>query len=148
GVYSRGTRIVVAGPDVNVTPERVGFAANNQRELAMSLESNQPIDNVHTRAFEAPRPFDVALLIEAGLELDQHRDLLTAFACIDQRLHDGRRRPGAIQSHLDGLHGRIAGSRAYEVNHRSERVVGMMNEHVLLADHIEYRLFGLELSRC
>src|SRR5947207_11120824 len=77
GVDARRRRIVVACPNVQVPPKRSSFPANHQRKLAMSLQSDHSIDDVNADTFQFSRPLDVALFIKPGLQLDQHRNLLS-----------------------------------------------------------------------
>ena len=42
----------------------------------MGLQPDEAVDDVDARLFEDARPFDVGLLVEAGLQLDEGHDLL------------------------------------------------------------------------
>jgi hypothetical protein len=68
----------------------------------VGLEADQAVDDVRTGPLQLAGPDDVGFLVEAGLDLDQHDDLLAALRRADQRLDDRRiaRRP--VQGHLDG----------------------------------------------
>ncbi len=52
--------------------------------LRVGLEPDQPVDDVDARFFELLGPGDVALLVEAGFELDQGRDLFAPLGRADQ----------------------------------------------------------------
>src|SRR5262249_49633997 len=52
-------RVVVAGPDVDVTLQLVALAADDERRLRMDLHVGEPVDDVHTRLLERSGPFDV-----------------------------------------------------------------------------------------
>ena len=62
---------------------------------------------------------DVVHLVEARLELDQHRDLLAALRGLGERAHDRRVAGRAVQRHLDRQHVRIDRGRREEVLHRA-----------------------------
>src|SRR6185369_2302270 len=70
GVNSGRYRIVVSSTNVKVAPQRPGFAPNHQRKLAMSLQSDHPVDNVNAHALQASGPLDVALFVKPSLQLD------------------------------------------------------------------------------
>ena len=55
----------------------------------------------------------------------------------DQRVHQRRVVPGAVQGLLDGQHLRIGGRLAQEIHHRREALERVVQQHVLLADHRE-----------
>ena len=89
----------------------------------MDLEADQTVRNVNARLFELPRPVDVGLLVEAGLELDEHRDLLSLFGGRDERVDDGAVARRAVDGDLDRQHLRIVGRLLDELDHRRrERV--------------------------
>ncbi len=54
----------------------------------MDFQTEQPVDHVHAGALHRSRPFDVALLVEARLQLHQDRYLLVFLDGIEQRFHD------------------------------------------------------------
>src|SRR5687768_1005821 len=55
-IDSRGRRVVVTGGEMNVTPEPVAFAADDQRRLRMGLEAEQTIYDVNTGTLEPLTP--------------------------------------------------------------------------------------------
>ena len=48
--------------------------------MACVFKPDEAVHDVHARLFEHAGPFDVRLLVEAGLELDERHDLLARFA--------------------------------------------------------------------
>ena len=103
----------------------------------MDLQADQTIDDVHALAFQRPRPLDIALLIEARLQLDQHGDLLAFLHRLQQRFDDGRVPAHAVQRHLDRQHVGIVRGLANEIDHRLERIERMVQQHVLPPDERE-----------
>ena len=113
---------------------RLFLAANDQRDLGVGLESQQPVDDVDPCVFQGPCPLDVALFVETRLELDQHGHLLAVAHRLQQCFHHRRVAAHAVEGLLDGQHVRISGGRLQEVQDRGERIVGMVQEDVLAPD--------------
>ena len=107
-------------------------AAHDHEHLAVGLEPDQAVDDVHAGFLELPRPDDVVGLVEARAQFDQHGDLLAQFRGADERVDDGRIAAGAIERHLDREHGGIGRGVLEEFDHAGEALVGMMQQHVLL----------------
>lgn len=61
------------------------------------------------RVFQCPGPFDVGLLIETGLQLDQGHHLFARIGGLDKRVDDGRVPGGAIQGLFDRQHVGVGG---------------------------------------
>ena len=51
--------------------------------------------------FQPRRPGDVVALVEARLQLDQHRDLLALLGGLDQQIDQRRVGADAVERHLD-----------------------------------------------
>ena len=99
-----GVRVVVAGADVHVATDAVGLLAHDERRLRMGLQADEPVDDVDAHLLERPRPRHVGLLVEPGLQLDEHGHLLAPLGGPDQRLDDRAVGRGAIQRLLDRQH--------------------------------------------
>ena len=80
---------------------------------------------------------DVRLFVEAGPELDAYRDFLAGAGRRDERVHERRLRPGAVQRLLDGQHVGVGGGLADEVDHRGERLEGVVQKDVAGRDRLE-----------
>ena len=61
-----GLGVVVAGADVDVTDESIALASHDEGHLGVHLEVRHPVDDVDAGLFHRARPFDVAVLVEAG----------------------------------------------------------------------------------
>src|SRR5206468_5402521 len=83
-VGTRSPGVVVAGADVDVPAEPAALAAHHQRGLRVRLQADQAVHHVRARLLELARPDDVRLLVEAGLDLDQHYDLLALLGRADE----------------------------------------------------------------
>ena len=127
-------RVVVAGRQVDVALDAVALAPHHQRHLAVGLEADEAVDDVHARLLERARPLDVGRLVEARLELDDRGHLLAVLGGADQRAHDRRVGAGAVERLLDREHVRIVGRLGDELDDVLERLVGMVQQDVALAD--------------
>ena len=131
-------RVVVPGPDVGVTPQHVAFPPDHERRLRMDLQVREPIDDVHARALERPRPLDVAVLVEPSLELDQAHGLLPVLGRLDERRDERRLVARAIDGGLQSGDVGIGGGAADErLEAGGERFVGVVDEEVASPDLVE-----------
>jgi len=69
---------------VAVPTHAVGLVAHDKGRLRVHLEAHQAIDDVHAGRLQRLGPLDVGPLIEARLQLDEHRHLLAALGGSDQ----------------------------------------------------------------
>ncbi len=76
--------VVVARPHVRVTAQHLAFLADDQRQFAVRLEPDQPVHDMAARLLQFARPFDVGLLVEARLDLDEDEHLLAGFGGVYQ----------------------------------------------------------------
>ncbi|MBG9885267.1 hypothetical protein ABE10_01425, partial [Bacillus toyonensis] len=137
-VDATGLRVVVAGADVGVVAEGPLLLADHESEFAVGLEPDETVDDVDAGLLELAGPDDVVRLVEARLDLHQGEHLLARLGGVDQRLHDRAVAGGAVQGLLDREHVRVACGLLQERLHaRRERLVGVVHEHVGLADGFE-----------
>ena len=133
----RRGRVVVARGEVDVAADAVVLAAHDQRDLAVGLEADHAVDDVDAGLLERAGLDDVVLLVEPGLQLDEGRDLLAVLGRAgqggDDRVVVGR----AVERLLDRQDVRVVGRLLDELDDRAERLVGVMDEDVLLADRGE-----------
>ena len=121
-----------------VAADAVGLVAHDEGGLGVHLQADEAVDDVDARRLQRLGPLDVGALVEASLELDQHRHLLAALGGADQRAHDRAVARGAVERHLDGEHVRVDRRLADELlDGGAERVVGVVHEHVAVAEHVE-----------
>ncbi len=143
GILPRGRRVVVPGGQVDVPPDAVVFAADDQGRLAMGLESDDPVDDVDARLLEHAGLVDVVLLVESGLELDQGRHL---FAILGGTRQGGDDRVGlgrAVEGHLDRQRLGIFRGLLEKLHDRAERLVRVVDQDIVVADGGENALtFG------
>ncbi len=133
GVEAGGDGVVVAGADVHVAADALALAAHHQGELGVRLEPDEAVDDVGAGRLQGLGPLDVALLVEARLELHQDGDLFAVVGGVQQRLHDRRVAAHAVERPLEGEHVRVARRLAGQLQHRGERVIGMVQQDVVAA---------------
>ncbi len=121
-------------PKWHIGAQLAAFAAHHEADLGVGLELDEAIDHLHAGAFQIARPFDVGLLVEARLELDQRGDGLAGFRRLDQRLDDGAVLGGAIERLLDRHDVGVGRGLAQELDHDVETLERMMDQKILGAD--------------
>ena len=87
----------------------VGLLAHHHRQLAVGLQPDQAVDHVAAGVLELARPADVGLLVEAGLDLDDHQHLLAGLGRVDEGVDDRGVARGAVERLLDREHVRVGG---------------------------------------
>ncbi len=134
GVNLGGLRMVVAGAEMHIGAKIAAFAAHDQAHLGVCLQFDEAVDDLHARAFQIARPFDVGGFIEAGLEFDQRGNGLACLGRFDQRFHDRGVVRGAIERLLDRNHVGIERGLPQELHHHVEAFERMMDDEILGAD--------------
>ena len=77
-----------------------------------------------------------------ALSSRDHRDLLASPHSFEQQVHQRRLRAGAVNRLPDGDDVRVFDGTTDELHHRRERLVGMMQQHIALAQLGEHPLVG------
>ena len=132
GVEAAGLLIVIASTEVAVALEARRFLAQHEAGLAVGLEAGEAIDDVDASLLQATRPGDVGLLVEAGPQLDDGRDLLAPLRRQFQGRRNGAALRHAVQGHLDGEDFGILGSLTHEAHDRLiEALVRVVEKDVL-----------------
>ena len=80
--------MVIAGAEVDVLPEPVSVAADDEERFAMRLQTDHAIDDVRAGFFELAGPLNVGGFVETRAQLDERGDLLAGARGVDQRFHD------------------------------------------------------------
>jgi hypothetical protein len=138
-VHARRLGVVVAGADVAVAADAVVLAPHHEHHLAVRLQADEPVDDVAARGLERARPFDVRLLVEARLDLDERHHLLAVLRSLDQRAeHAVVAHGGAVERVLDREHVGVARRLLEErLDGGAKGVVRMVHHHVAGAEHGE-----------
>ena len=97
----------------------------------MGLEADHAVDDVDSGTFQYPRPGDVGLLVESGLDLHDGQHLLAGLSGVNEGVDDGGVARGAVQGLLDGQDLRIVGGLLDEPLHAGgEGVVRVVHQDV------------------
>ena len=67
---------------MNVCLQPLVLAPHHQRDFAVGLEVQKPIDNVDTGLGQSLGPFNVVLFIKPRFDLDDCGDLFATLACL------------------------------------------------------------------
>ncbi len=120
GIEARGGGVVIAGAQMKIAADAVLFPAHDERDLAVHLEADQPIDDMDALALQRTGPFDVALFVETRFQFHQHGNLLAVFDGFEKRLDNRRIAPHSIQRHLDREHIGIVGGFLQQIDNGLE----------------------------
>ena len=139
GIEARGRGIVIARAEMGVAANlAVGFAPRDKRQLAMRFQADHAVEHLHACFLQIARPANVRGFVEARLQLDDNRDFFFRRG-FDQRAHDRRILAGAIERLLDREHIGILRGAFDEPHDRRVGIVGMVQQHVALADEFKQR---------
>ena len=130
-------RVIVPGAVVHVGAQGPVFAPDHARGLGVGLERGEAVEDARPGALHDARRADVALLVEARLELDQHGYRLARLGGRNQRLDHGRVLGGPVQRLFDRHHLRIGGGLSDEPRDHVEAFVRVVHDDVLGADRRE-----------
>ncbi len=104
GIEARGGGIVISGAEMGVAADfAVRIASHQQGKLAMRLQADQAVIDLHASFLQAARPADVGSFVEAGFEFHDDGDLFFG-GSFHQRADDGRIFAGTVESLLDREH--------------------------------------------
>ena len=134
GVDAGGARVVVAGAEVGVGDELARLAPHHGRDLGVGLPVDEAVDHLRAGALQAARLADVGGLVEAGLELDERGHRLARLRRLAERGDDRAVARGAVERLLDRQHVGVERGLVQEAHHDVEGLVGVVQQHVLLAD--------------
>ena len=137
-VQPRGLGIVIARADVSVATNAVGLLAHNQRGLGVGLESNHAVGHVHARVLQLSRPTNIARLVKARAQFNQHRNLLSTFGGLNEAGDKWTIATCAVQTLLDAKHFWILRGLLNEVLDAGlETFIRVVQQHVALANSRE-----------
>ena len=137
----RRLRVVVAGPDVDVVADAVALAADDEHALDVGLQRGDAVDDVDARLLELLRPAGCSRCSsKRAFSSTMQTACLPRSAAVDQRRDERRVGAGPVDGLLDREHVRVGDGLLDEALDRGrERVVGMVDEDVALADRGEAR---------
>jgi hypothetical protein len=128
--------VVVARADVAVAAQAVALLAHDEQGLGVGLQADEAVDDVDADLLERLGPLDVAGLVEAGLQLHEHGDLLARLGGPDEGADDRAVAGRAVQRRLDGDDLVVGGGLGQEgLDGVVEAGVGVVDEDVV-APHL------------
>ena len=130
--------MIISGAKMNVTPDLVGIAPNNEHRFAMRFQSDHAVNDVRARFLEPPSPLNVGRFIKARAQFHDRDHLFAGRGGVDQRLNNRRIATRPVQRDLERKDLRIARGFFDKIDNRFEAVVRMMQEHVLTPHHFEH----------
>src|SRR5580765_4758153 len=80
-----GSRVVITGADVRVTAHAVSLLANYQRHLAVGLQTDDSVHDMHARFFQGLRHENIPFFVESGFDLDETGNLLPRLGGADEQ---------------------------------------------------------------
>ena len=120
---------------MHVPAEHVALAPDDERHLGVHLQVREAVDDVNARLLQGARPFDVPVLVEAGLQLDEADALLAVLGALDQRRDEWAVPARPVDRSLHRDHVRVAGGGLHErLEAGRERLVGLVDEEVAAPD--------------
>ena len=134
GVQAGGLLVVVARADLRDVLGLAVHAPRDQAELGVHLVAVQAVDDVAPGLLQPARPFDVVLLVKAGLELHEHEHVLAVLGGFDERLDDLALARDAVERHLDGNDGVIVRRLVQHIDERLHALIRIGEQLVALAD--------------
>ncbi len=137
GIQPGGFLVEVTGADIAVKTRGIAFLALNQQQFTVHLETGDPEQHLYTVLREGLGPVDVGGLVEPGGEFHHREYLLAVLHRVDQRVDDAGIPRDTVQADLDLADMGVQGGRFQQVDHVVERVVGVVQEDILVPDRVE-----------
>ena len=106
-INATGLRVVVSRSDMTVVAQHAVFVSHHEGELAVRLQADEAVHNMHASLLQLARPGDVGFLVEARLNFDEREHLFTRLGRVDQCFDDGTVARRAVQRLLDREHVRV-----------------------------------------
>ena len=75
-IRARGDGVIIAGAEMGVGAQPVGFTAHHQAHFGVGLEIDKAVHDRSAGAFEALGHADIGLFVETRFQLDQRGDVL------------------------------------------------------------------------
>ena len=142
GIDLRRFLVEIAGTEIgeipSFSPFRIIFPKDNSH-LRMHLQTRDAIDDLDARLLHTLSRAHIVLLIETGFQLDENRHFLTILRCADQRIDNSRILGHPVLRDLDLIHLRVKSRLHQETQQVIKRLIGEMQHHIPLLDHLENR---------
>ena len=93
---------------MNIAADFVLFFTNDERDLAMRLQPDQPINHMAAGFFQLLRPLDIIFLVKTRFQLNEDQDLFPGLRRRRQRGNNRRLPADAVERLLNRQNVRIA----------------------------------------
>ena len=125
------------------------FPSYHKRDLTVSLQSYQTVDNMAACFFKHFRPYNVVFLIESCFQFNQHGNLFAIFGSLCERRNYRGMTADTIQSLLDCKYAWILRRLTDKIHNRIKTHIWMMQEYIAFTNHFKNIFVILELrNRC
>src|ERR1700733_2840701 len=136
-VETRGIGIVVAGAEVHIPAgDTVRIVANQHGQLAVRLEPDDAMEDLHPGIFKIARPADVRGFVETSHQL-HHDGYFLGLRSLGKGVEHGRVGTGAIKRLFHGDYARILRTQLHEIDHGIGGVVGVVEQQVMVTEFVE-----------
>ena len=124
--------VKVAGAQKREAGERHALAIGELADLGVALKAFGAVDDGAACLFQTLGPLDVVLLVKAGAELHEHRDLFAVLGSIDQRLAQAALLGHAVErdAQRDALG--VVGGLVHQIQEGVHGLVGIKEQLVVL----------------
>ena len=124
--------VKVAGAQQRQACKRHALAIGELADLGVALKAFGAVDDGAACLFQTLGPLDVVLLVEAGAELHEHRDLFAVLGGIDQRLAQAALLGHAVErdAQRDALG--VVGGLVYQIQEGVHGLIGIKEQFVVL----------------
>ena len=130
--------VIVAGTNVAVAMQPIGFLTHHQAQLTVRLETDQAVNHMNPSAFHLASPADIGFLIETRFNLDDGHDLFTGASRVNQGLNNRGIARSTVQGLFDCQNVRILSRLHDELLHRGgERIIRKVYQHIVITNGAE-----------
>lgn len=127
GVNLGRDRVIISSTVVDVWTETAAFLTDDKRHLRVGFQFDEAVNDLHAGALQVPGPSNVALFVEAGLELDERGDGFSRFRCCNQCFDNRRILACPVQRLLDRDDIRIGCRLPDKLDHHIEAFIRVMD---------------------
>ena len=139
--------VEVTGAEAGDAADAAAVVVGDLADLGVALEALRAVDHGATGVLEAVGPLDVVLLVEAGAQLHEDRDLLAVLDGGHEALAQAAVARHAVERDLDGDTVVIVGGLVQQAKQRAHALVRVAEQDVVVLDLRAHRLAGLHHRR-
>ena len=134
GIDACGDGVVISGAVVGVCHQLVALATHHGRNFCMGFQVDKAVNDMGTGTFEPAGLSDVGGLVKAGFEFNKGGDGFAVFCGLAQGFDDRAVAGCAVKRLFDRDNIGVARGLGQEADHHIERLVGVVQQHILGAD--------------